>query len=169
MLIADVLTIYARDVVPQHARPKEIASKIGRLASWWGNPTAARRKTVGPVPNLAGYVNDINAANCNACVAWVGARRSASRDFEILRAALNHAHAQRVLDGVVKVTPSAKVLATRALADALRGRKNLYGRRGARAELSTVVPNKGISGVRADTSPASSSLQFTLGRGNRTC
>jgi integrase len=49
-------------------------------------------------------VSDINAANCNAYVEWVGARRSASRDLEILRAALRHANEQRILDGIVRVT-----------------------------------------------------------------
>ena len=103
MLIVDVLTVYARDVVPQHARPKETASKIARLASWWGKPATARRKTGSVVPALTGYVSDVNAATCQAYVAWVGARRSASRDLEILRAALNHAYAQRIVDSAVKV------------------------------------------------------------------
>jgi integrase len=54
--------------------------------------------------HLTGYVSDINAANCHAYVEFVGARRSASRDLEILRAALRHANEQRILDGVVKVS-----------------------------------------------------------------
>ncbi|MBF0677836.1 MAG: site-specific integrase [Devosia sp.] len=110
MLILDVLNVYARDVAPEHSRPKETASKIARLASWWGDPGMARRKALGPAPVLTGFVSDINAANCNAYLAFVGARRSASRDLEILRAALRHAHEQRILDSVVKVTLPAKSL-----------------------------------------------------------
>ena len=104
MLIADVLSIYARDVAPNHSRPEETASKILRLASWWGDPAFARLKALGPVPVLTGFVSDINPANCKAYVDFVGATRSASRDLEILRAALNHAHGQRVLDTVIKVS-----------------------------------------------------------------
>lgn len=104
VLIVDVLNIYARDVAPQHSRPRETASRIARLASWWGDPATARRKALGPVPVLTGYVSDINAANCHAYVSFVGARRSASRDLELLRAALHHAQEQRILDGFVKVS-----------------------------------------------------------------
>lgn len=104
VLIADVLSIYARDVAPNHSRPDETASKILRLASWWSDPAFARRKAVGPAPILTGFVSDINPANCKAYVDFVGATRSASRDLEILRAALNHAHGQRVLDTVIKVS-----------------------------------------------------------------
>jgi len=104
VLILDVLNIYARDIAPRHNRPEETASRIARLASWWGEPIAARRKALGAAPMLTGFVSDINAANCNAYVTFVGATRSASRDLEILRAALRHAHEQRILDNVVKVT-----------------------------------------------------------------
>ena len=65
---------------------------------------------MGPAPVLTGYVSDINAANCHAYVAFVGARRSASRDLELLRAALRHAQEQRILDGFVKVTLPPKSL-----------------------------------------------------------
>lgn len=102
----DVLTIYARDIAPNHARPKETASKLERLASWWGNPSAARaaaRKAGLVAPHLTGYAGDINTANCRAYVEFVGFRRSASRDLEILRAALNHARREKVLDTVVDV------------------------------------------------------------------
>lgn len=104
VLIVDVLNIYARDVAPRHSRPAETASRIARLASWWCDPVAARRKALGPRPVLTGFVSDINAANCHAYVAFVGAVRSASRDLELLRAALGHAQEQRVLEGFVKVT-----------------------------------------------------------------
>lgn len=110
VLILDVLNIYARDVAPGHSRPKETASRIARLASWWGDPVVASRTTFGPRPILTGFVRDINAANCKAYLVFVGARRSASRDLEILRAALRHAHEQRVLDSVVKVTLPPKSL-----------------------------------------------------------
>lgn len=104
VLIADVLSIYARDVAPNHSRPEETKSRILRLGSWWGDPAFAGRKALGPLPVLTGYVSDINASNCRAYVAFVGANRSASRDLELLRAALRHAQEQRVLEGFVKVT-----------------------------------------------------------------
>lgn len=110
VLTADVLSIYARDVAVNHSRPEETASKILRLASWWSDPAFAARKALGPSPILTGYVSDINAANCHAYVAFVGATRSASRDLEILRAALRHAQEQRVLEGFVKVTLPPKSL-----------------------------------------------------------
>jgi integrase len=104
--IIDILTIYARDIAPNHARPKETASKIERLASWWGNPATARahaRRAGLPTPHLNGTVSDVTTANCRAYVDFVGFKRSASRDLEILRAALNHARRERVLDVVVDV------------------------------------------------------------------
>lgn len=105
-LIVDVLNIYAQDVAPAHARPSETASRLARLASWWGSPTSAARdarKRGGRVFELSGYVSDIDASTCQAYCVFVGAQRSASRDLELLRAACNHANGQRVLDGVVKV------------------------------------------------------------------
>lgn len=104
VLIVDVLNVYARDVARLHARPRESAAMIARLASWWGNPLEASRKAIGPKPVLTGFVSDINAANCHAYVTFVGATRSASRDLEMLRAALRHAQEQRVLEGTVNVT-----------------------------------------------------------------
>lgn len=53
---------------------------------------------------LTGFVSDINASNCHAYLSFVGATRSASRDLELLRAALRHAREQRILEGTVKVT-----------------------------------------------------------------
>ncbi|HEY8577761.1 MAG TPA: site-specific integrase [Devosia sp.] len=103
MLIADVLSIYARDVAPNHSRPEETASKILRLASWWGDPAFARRKAFGSAPVLTGFVSDVNDASCRAYYECHGANRSAARDLEILRAALNHAHDQRILATTVKV------------------------------------------------------------------
>lgn len=110
VLIVDVLNVYARDVVPGHSRPEETASKIARLAFWWGAPGTSGRKALGPAPLLTGYVSDISPANCRAYVSFVGAQRSASRDLEILRAALRHANKHRILDSVVHVTLPPKSL-----------------------------------------------------------
>ena len=103
VLIADVLSVYARDVAPNHSRPEETASKLLRLASWWGDLAFARRTAVGPAPILTGFVSDINDASCRAYFEFFGANRSAARDLEILRAALNHAHDQRILATSVRV------------------------------------------------------------------
>ncbi len=104
VLIVDVLNVYARDIAARHARPRETAARIARLASWWGNPLGSSRKAIGPKPVLTGFVSDINASNCHAYLSFVGATRSASRDLELLRAALRHAREQRILEGTVKVT-----------------------------------------------------------------
>jgi integrase len=145
--IIDVLTIYARDIAPSHARPKETASKIERLASWWGNPAAARtraQKAGSSTPHLTGMVSDVTTANCRAYVEFVGFKRSASRDLEILRAALNHARKERVLDAVVDVylpggsVPRDRWLTRSEVAQLLwtawRSRRSANGRSGAQDE-----------------------------------
>lgn len=103
VLIVDVLSIYMRDVAPSHSRPEETVSKILRLASWWGDPAVARDKALGPAPVLTGAASDVNDANCRAYFEYSGGNRSAARDLEILRAALNHAHDQRILATTVRV------------------------------------------------------------------
>ena len=110
VLIADVLSMYARDVAPNHSRPNETGAKILRLASWWGDPGNTRRKALGPTPLLTGFASDVNDANCRAYFEYFGANRSAARDLEILRAALNHAHGQRILAANIKVSVPHKSL-----------------------------------------------------------
>lgn len=99
-LIADVLAQFSQDIVPNHSRPKETASRVERLLKWWGMPEKGR----------TGRVSDVNAANCRAYVARVGAKRSASMDLELLRAAMNHAVREQLLDRAPPVTLPEKSL-----------------------------------------------------------
>ena len=99
-LIADVLSTYARERGPAQKRPKELASRIERLLHWWGAPKGQR----------TAHISDVNAANCRAYVEHVGAVRSAQRDLEILRAAMNYSVQQRQLDYAMPVTLPPKSL-----------------------------------------------------------
>ncbi|OEO29780.1 hypothetical protein VW23_001660 [Devosia insulae DS-56] len=100
-LILDVLTLYGRDVVPGHARPKETGSRLARLGAWWGDPKHAMQTMSPPgrpKAKMTGYVSDVGAPSCNAYVAHVGRNRTASMDLELLRAAMNYAVSIQVLE-----------------------------------------------------------------------
>lgn len=99
-LTTEVLRLFLNDVGKLHARPKETKARIDRLGQWWGLPVDGR----------TGYLSDINTATCRAYIAHVGARRSASMDLELLRAAMNHAVKEQMLDRVVPVTLPEKSL-----------------------------------------------------------
>lgn len=112
-LTADVLNLYARDIVPGHSRPKETTSRIKRLASWWVQPAHAMRTMVEmdrPVTRMTGHVSDVCTATCQAYAQHVGAQRSASMDLELLRAAINYAVKEQVLDRSVPVALPPKSL-----------------------------------------------------------
>lgn len=93
-MTADVLRLFAEDVAPHHARPKETSARIRRLLNWWGTAETGR----------TGHLSDITTANCKAYVDHVGAARSASMDLELLRAAMNHAVREQMLDRALPVT-----------------------------------------------------------------
>lgn len=99
-LISDVLNLFFTDVAGNHARPEETKARLKRLGLWWGAPADGR----------TGHISDINAATCRAYVAHVGAKRSASMDLELLRAAMNHAVKEQMLDRAVPVTLPEKSL-----------------------------------------------------------
>lgn len=106
-LILDILNIYAQDVAPQHARPKETAARVLRLAAWWGDPKRAMQTMSAagrPKVQMSGLVSDIGSASCRAYAATINGQRTASMDLELLRAALNHAVAERVLASAPPVT-----------------------------------------------------------------
>ncbi|MCW5720853.1 MAG: site-specific integrase [Devosia sp.] len=109
----DVLALYGRDIIPSHSRPKESSSRLRRLALWWGQPFAAMqtfRDLEWPIERMTGHVTDIRSATCRAYVAMVGKSRTASMDLELLRAALNHAVTNRLLDRTVPVALPPKSL-----------------------------------------------------------
>jgi len=59
---------------------------------------------------MTGHVSDVRTATCKAYVAFVGAQRSASMDLELMRAAINHAHREQMLDRAVPVALPPKSL-----------------------------------------------------------
>ena len=105
-LITDVLNLYLQDVIPKHARPKEAGSRITRLALWWGQPLVSMKsiKELGRrSERMTGHVSDIRTATCQAYVEMIGKTRTASMDLELLRAAINYAHKEQLLDRPVPV------------------------------------------------------------------
>lgn len=112
-LILDVLGLYGRDIAPSHARPKETASRIKRLALWWGRPFHAMQTLSDldrPIERMTGHVTDIRTATCHAYVKVIGKTRTASMDLELLRAAINHAVAEQLLERAIPVTLPPKSL-----------------------------------------------------------
>jgi len=106
-LILDVLGLFGRDVAPNYSRPKETAARIKRLALWWGRPFQAMQtiRDLGrPIERMTGHVTDIRTATCQAYVDVIGKARTASMDLELLRAAINHAVAEQLLERPVPVT-----------------------------------------------------------------
>jgi len=75
-MIADVISIYAEDVAPKQARPKEVAARLGKLLDFFG----IKEKRL----------SDLNAKLCDQYVTWRGREPSARRELEDLRAAVRH-------------------------------------------------------------------------------
>jgi integrase len=63
-----------------------------------------------PVERMTGHVTDIRVSTCQAYVANIGKDRTASMDLELLRAALNHAVANQLLERTVPVSLPPKSL-----------------------------------------------------------
>src|SRR5262249_30071617 len=72
--VADVIAIYAEDVAHKHTRPRETAARLGRILDFFGETTLAC----------------INRKACEDYVRHRGARASARRELEDLRAAVRH-------------------------------------------------------------------------------
>ncbi len=87
ILIADVLTLYGRDIAPRHARPHETAIRLTALRHYFG---AAR-------------LNTINGAACRAYAA-TRPPGSARRELEDLRAAVNHHRREGLCSELVEVS-----------------------------------------------------------------
>jgi len=106
-LTLDILGLYGRNIAPKHSRPKETAARIKRLALWWGRPFHSMQtiKDLGrPAERLTGHVTDVRSATCQAYVEVIGKARTASMDLELLRAAINHAVAEQMLERPIPVT-----------------------------------------------------------------
>ena len=59
---------------------------------------------------MTGTLVDVRTATCKAYLAFVGAPRSARMDLELLRAAINHAHREQLLDRPIPVALPEKSL-----------------------------------------------------------
>jgi integrase len=79
VIIADVISIYAEDVAPKDARPKEVAARLGKLLDFVGDPKHRCQR-----------LDQLNAKTCAAYVQWRGAPAAARRELEDLRAAVRH-------------------------------------------------------------------------------
>lgn len=84
--VADVIALYARDIVPKHARPPESAARLARLLEWWQNR---------PLSSVTGAT----------CRAYAKGRKpqAARRELEELRAAINHHRTEGLCEKIVSV------------------------------------------------------------------
>lgn len=74
VLIAEVVTVYAQDKVPGHAREKDTRDRLARI-----------------VQHFEGHTLDyLNMATCNAYTKARGAQAAARRELEDLRSAVRH-------------------------------------------------------------------------------
>lgn len=86
--VADVMSVYGRDVATSHARPHETAQRMTALLDYFGDMK-------------------LSQINGNACRAYVKKRSSngaARRELEDLRSAINHYHREGHCRKIVKVT-----------------------------------------------------------------
>lgn len=73
-MIADVLTLYGQEAVPEKRTATNIAYKIGKLLEWWGTKT----------------VTDISERTCREYVASRSTPSGAGADLKTLRAAVKY-------------------------------------------------------------------------------
>ena len=85
--VADVLALYARDIAPRHARPRETAQRIKQLLGFFGDKTLA----------------EINGNLCRAYVAQRSTDTAARRELEDLRAAINHHRREGLCSEIVEI------------------------------------------------------------------
>lgn len=74
--IADVMSIYATDIVAERPDRARIARRLARVVAWWGDKSLA----------------DVTGANCRAYTASRGSPGGARRDLQDLSAAIGHHH-----------------------------------------------------------------------------
>ncbi len=72
--VADVISIYAEDVAPKHARPRETGARLEHLLDFFGTRTLL----------------NVNKRTCAAYVAHRGSETAARRELEDLRAAIRY-------------------------------------------------------------------------------
>jgi len=86
--IADVISIYAEDVAPKHARPKDTADRLTRLLDFFGGKVLA----------------DLNRSTCQAYAEQRGSQSAARRELEDLRSAVRHHWEQGLCTALSPVT-----------------------------------------------------------------
>jgi integrase len=85
--IADVLALYARDIAPDHARPRETAQRITALLAFFGDK----------------MLSEINGALCRDYVRTRTTDAAARRELEDLRAAINHHRREGLCSKIIEV------------------------------------------------------------------
>lgn len=85
--VADVIALYAKDIVPRHARPSETSARLERLNDWWGHMR----------------LSSVNGPNCRSYAKSRTTLAAARRELEELRAAINHYHREGMCPVVVPV------------------------------------------------------------------
>lgn len=87
VLVADVLTCYAEEIVPNHTNPTETLARIEFLGDFFANMTLA----------------EINGQACRDYVAQASSVSSARRQLEDLRAAINYYQAEGYVTTIPKI------------------------------------------------------------------
>jgi integrase len=85
--IADVLTIYLRDAVPNHSRPKETKGRIKALEKFFGDK----------------MLSCVTGESCRAYANQRSTDAAARRELEDLRAAINHHRREGLCDKIIEV------------------------------------------------------------------
>ncbi len=106
ILIADILNLYLKDKAPTGSRPMETASRVSRLLNWWGNPEQAQKDLIAANQNTSfyGVAGDVRGATCRCFATTIKAKSQARRLLEDLRAALNYAFQEGMIDRKIPVT-----------------------------------------------------------------
>lgn len=97
--IADVITVYLRDVVPGLARPERAAERAERLLLWWGDRTLA--EVTGAT--CRAYAAAREGQGPNVAGGRKGSGGGARRDLQDLSAAIGHHHREGFHRESVKV------------------------------------------------------------------
>jgi hypothetical protein len=85
--VADVVSLYSRDVAPRHSRPEETARRLSVLLGFFGDKTLA----------------DIDGKLCRSYAKHRGSAAAARRELEDLRAAINHHRREGLCSAIVEV------------------------------------------------------------------
>jgi integrase len=159
--VADVLTIYLRDIAPNHARPKETKGRIKALEKFFGD-------------RMLSY---ISGETCRAYAKQRSTDAAARRELEDLRAAINHHRREGLCNKVVEVVlpPErprrerwlTRKEAARLIGSAWRYREVQKGQptdRRSRRHVARFILVALYTGTRA-SAVCGASLERTVGRG----